>query len=261
ATTDIVLAIISATVNVASVIFTVVLSLIFSVYFLSGKENLIMTQKKLLYAYTPRRHANRISMFLSLSNKVFSNYVRGQLTECLILGVLCYIGMNIIGLDYSLLISTLVTFCALIPLVGAFIGAIGGGLLLLLVNPADALWFVIFFVILQQFEGNVIYPRVVGSSLGLPGIWTLAAVTVMGGIFGIGGILIGTPVAGVAYALIRHNVNTRLQGKSIDKQVLLGSEVDIIYADILYPEKKEVKQKKISFISAFKRKLSELSKK
>ena len=261
ATSDIFIKLANATIGVASGIFTAIVSLIFSIYFLSSKEKLVLTGKKVLYSYTPRRHANRISMFLSLSNRVFSNYVRGQLTECLILGTLCYIGMSIIGLDYALMISTIVTICAFIPLVGAFIGAGAGAFILLLVNPIEAVWFLIFFVILQQFEGNVIFPRVVGSSLGLPGIWTLAAVTIMGGIFGIAGILIGTPVAGVAYTLIKNNANQRLQKREIGIDVLEGSEVAIIYKDILHPEPKNPKAKKNSVSSALKRKREQLSSK
>lgn len=236
ATSDILGSIVSATVNLASGIFTVIMSLIYSAYFLSDKEKLVLTFKKLLYAYVPRRSANRFAMFLTVSNNIFSKYVKGQLTECVILGGLCYIGMTIIGLDYALLISTILTIAALIPLLGAYIGAGMGALLLLMVTPLDALWFLIFIVVLQQFEGNVIYPRVVGSSMGLPGLWTLTAVMVFGSLFGIPGIILGTPSAAVAYTLLRHNANRRLSMREVTEPVLSGSEVRVIYKDLLPQE-------------------------
>ncbi|MEG1427410.1 MAG: AI-2E family transporter, partial [Oscillospiraceae bacterium] len=169
----------------------------------------------------------------------FSRYVRGQLTECVILGSLCYIGMTIIGLEYALLISTILTISALIPLMGAYIGAFLGAMLLLMVQPLDAVWFLIFIVCLQQFEGNVIYPKVVGSSMGLPGIWTLTAVMVFGSLFGIPGIIIGTPSAAVVYTLIKHNTEHRLSQKEISPAILDGAEVRILYQDVLEPERPE----------------------
>ena len=132
---------------------------------------------------------------------MFFSFIRGQLTECVILGVLCYIGMSILRLDYALLISSVVALGALIPILGAYIGAGVGAFILLLVHPIDALIFVVFLVILQQVEGNLIYPRVVGSSIGLPPIWTIFAVTFWGGVMGIVGIWIGTPLTAVFYRL------------------------------------------------------------
>ncbi len=233
ATTDIFSSLMSATFSVASGIFVFVVSFIFSIYFLLKKEMMIRTFKKLLYAYFPRRFANKLSMLLSVSNKVFSNYVRGQVTECMILGVLCFIGMTIIGLDYALLTSFIVALFALVPMVGAFIGAIVGALLLLIVNPMDAVWFLIFFIVLQQFEGNVIYPKVVGASIGLPGVWTLTAVTVMGSFFGIIGVLVGPPTAAVIYILLRQKSHELLKKKEVNAAVLDGSEVIVIYNDIM----------------------------
>lgn len=235
-TSDILSGIVSATVNVASGVFTVIMSFIFSVYFLGGKEKHIKTFKRLLYAFTSRRMANRISMFLTVSNNVFSCYVRGQLTECVILGILCYIGMNIIGLEYALLISTILTLSALVPILGAYVGAGLGAVILLMVKPIDALWFLIFLVVLQQFEGNVIYPKVVGSSIGLPGIWTLTAVVIFGSLFGIPGIIIGTPTAAVAYKLLSYKTTHKLAAKGVTEEVLGGSEVLELYGDIVKPD-------------------------
>lgn len=123
---------------------------------------------------------------MSLAQNVYSRFVTGQLTEALIIGVLCFIGMLIFSMPYATLISTLIAFTALIPMIGAFIGTAIGALLILMVDPIKALWFVVFIIVLQQFESNLIYPRVVGKSVGLPGIWVLAAVTIGGSLFGIG---------------------------------------------------------------------------
>ena len=143
---------------------------------------------------------------------MFFNFIRGQLLECVILGSLCYVGMSILQLDYALLISSVVTLGALIPILGAYIGAAVGVLILLLVHPIDALIFLIFLAVLQQIEGNVIYPRVVGTSLGLPGIWVLAAVTIGGGLFSFLGMLLSVPVASILYTLLRQDVHRRLDG-------------------------------------------------
>ena len=141
---------------------------------------------------------------------------RGQLTECVILGSLCYVGMSILQLDYALLISSVVALGALIPILGAYIGAAVGVIILLLVHPIDALIFLVFLLILQQVEGNMIYPRVVGSSIGLPPLWTLFAVVFWGGVLGIPGILFGTPATAVIYRLFRTSVRKRLRAKEID---------------------------------------------
>ena len=245
-TTEMITKLISATVNLASGIFTFVMALIYSVYFLSGKEKLIHSFKKVLYAFIPRKPANKICLFFSVSNYVFSNYIRGQLTECVILGFLCYIGMSIIGFEYALLISTIIALTALIPILGAYIGAGIGSVLLLMVNPMDVIWFLIFIICLQQFEGNVIYPRVVGSSMGLPGIWTLTAVMTLGSLFGIPGILLGTPLTAVIYRLIRYKANKNLDKSGVDDKVIDGSEVRDEYLTIIEAEITETGAKESS---------------
>ena len=220
-------------VSLASGIFTLVLAIIYSIYFLVGKEKLILGVKKTIYAVFKKNTANRISMVMRLSNNVFSSYVVGQLTECVILGSLCYIGMTIIGFDYALLISVIIMVTALIPILGAYIGAGLGALILLMIHPLDALWFLAFILILQQFEGNVIYPKVVGSSIGLPGLWTLTAVMVCNSLFGVLGILIGVPATAVVYRLIRYTSNRKLAAKGITEEILMGSEVEEHYAELL----------------------------
>ena len=142
-------------------------------------------------------------------NNSFHNYIVGQCTEAVILGILCTIGMLILRLPYASMIGALIAFTALIPVAGAYIGAGVGAFMILTVSPVKALVFLIFLVVLQQLEGNIIYPKVVGSSIGLPGIWVLAAVTVGGGILGIGGMLLGVPVTAALYQIIKDDIKER----------------------------------------------------
>lgn len=213
---DIFTSIVNATVNVTSAIFTSVVSFIFSIYFLFGKEKLLRHLKTLLLAFLPKKWSERINNVASLTNYVFFQFVRGQLVECLILGVLCYLGMSLFRFDYALLISSIMTITALIPIFGAYIGAIAGAFILLLEDPIRALWFLVFIVILQQLEGNLIYPRVVGHSIGLPAVWTMFAVLFWGSLFGIPGILLGTPFTAVIYRLLRRTTSAKLKEKGID---------------------------------------------
>lgn len=218
ATTDLVGSIANATIDVASGIVTFIMSLIFSVYMLFSKEKLVQNFKRVLYAYLPRRTAYRLIEVGSLSNSIFAGFVTGQLTEGVILGVLCYVGMNLIQLPYALLISVIVSLTSLVPILGAYLGGAVGAFILLIINPLDCLWFLIFLVVLQQFEGNVIYPRVVGTSIGLPGIWVLLAILVGGGLAGIPGVLIGVPLFSVLYALLRSGTTRQLRKKRMTNE-------------------------------------------
>lgn len=185
------------TVGFANAMVTLVMSFIFSIYMLSKKERFILTLKRMLYAFLPLGKAKAILNVSSLANRIFSSFVRGQMTESLILGCLCYIGMSILQLPYALLIASIVALASLIPIMGAYIGCFTGALILFLVHPMYSVYFIIFLVLLQQFEGNVIYPRVVGSSVGLPGIWVIFAIVVGGNMMGMAGILLGIPTCSV----------------------------------------------------------------
>jgi len=207
--------ILSATMSFASGIFTVILSIIFAVYFLGGKEALLLSMKRLAYSFLPKKAIATAADIAVTANQVFSSFVRGQLTECVIIGCLCFIGMSLIGFDYALLISCIIAMTALVPILGAYIGCVIGAFLLLLVNPMDSLIFVIFIVVLQQLEGNIIYPKVVGSTIGLPGVWVMAAVTICSNLFGIMGVLLGTPLAAVLYTILRRVTSNRLAAKGI----------------------------------------------
>ncbi len=192
--------------SVFSGLVTALIAVIFSVYILLGKEKLGCQYEMLMSRYAKPEFVKKLDHFFSVLNECFRRYIIGQCTEAVILGALCTLGMWVFKLPYATMIGALVAFTALIPIAGAYIGAFVGAFMILTVSPMKALIFLIYIVVLQQFEGNVIYPRVVGSSIGLPGIWVLAAVTVGGGLFGIMGMLIGVPLAATAYTLIKEDV-------------------------------------------------------
>ena len=182
------------------------LSIIFSIYILATKDTLKNGGTKLLNRYASEKWNKRISYVLSVLNECFHSYIVGQCTEALILGVLCTIGMLIFGFPYALMIGALIAFTALIPVAGAYIGAGIGAFMILTESPVQALLFLIFIAGLQQIEGNIIYPKVVGTSIGLPGLWVLAAVTIGGGMFGVLGMLLGVPIAAAVYRIVGDDV-------------------------------------------------------
>ena len=207
--TNVMGAVISTVSSVFSALVTGLLALIFSIYLLLERETLGAQFGKLLRRFLPTRWQGRVSYVLHTVDDCFHRYIVGQCLEAVIIGVLCAVGMMLLRLPYATMIGALVGFTALIPVAGAYIGAAVGAFMILTVDPFQALIFLVFLVILQQLEGNLIYPKVVGSSLGLPGIWVLAAVTVGGGLMGVGGMLLGVPLAAAAYRLLREDVNSR----------------------------------------------------
>jgi len=201
--------------GIFSAVFNLVLSVVFSIYILAQKELLGKQGRRALVALFPAEKVDHMLELLALSNRTFSSFLTGQAAEAVIIGVLCAIGMLIFGMPYVLPISVLVGFTALIPVFGAFIGTGIGALLILMVSPIKAIWFVVFIIVLQQLEGNLIYPRVVGKSVGLPGIWVLAAVTLGGNAFGVVGMLLGVPLCAVLYTLARRSIDARLEKKGL----------------------------------------------
>lgn len=191
---------------------------IFAIYILMQKEKLEKQSKKLVYAYIPEHIADKIIRICSLSSKTFSKFLSGQCIEAVILGTIFFIAMSIFRFPYALMISVLIAFTALIPVFGAFIGCFIGAFLILIVNPIMALWFIIMFIILQQLENNLIYPQVVGGSIGLPSMWVLVAVTIGGSIMGVAGMLIFIPMTSVIYTLLREAINDRIQIKNIPEE-------------------------------------------
>ena len=196
------------------------IGLIFALYLLACKETLTRQAKMLLYAWGPAHRAEKAVEVARLTNHTFSKFLSGQCLEACILGGLFAVGMLLCRMPYVTLISVLVAVTALIPVFGAFIGCIVGAFLILLVDPILALWFVVLFLVLQQVEGNLIYPHVVGRSVGLPSIWVLVAVTIGGSVMGLAGMLIFIPLCSVAYTLLRENVLQRLHRRRIPEEKL-----------------------------------------
>ena len=202
----------SVTSSLVSAVVTGVLAVVFSIYMLSGQEKLLRQCRRVFRAYVPARIAGPVADVVHLTADTFTRFVTGQLTEACIIGGLTAVGMLFIQADYAPLIGVIVGASAIIPVAGAYIGAIVSALLLLVVSPVKALIFLIFLIILQQFEGNVIYPKVVGTSIGLPGLWVLAAVTVGASVGSLLGVLLSVPIASILYTLLRRNVRKRLDG-------------------------------------------------
>ena len=201
-------------------IFNAVIALVFAIYCLARKEILARQFRRLAYSFLPERFCDKAIRILRLTNATFSNFISGQCVEACILGGLFAVTMWIFRMPYIPLISVLIAVTALIPIVGAFIGCILGAFFILVNDPMQAIWFVIMFLALQQFENNVIYPKVVGKSVGLPGMWVLLAVTVGGELMGVVGMLMMIPVTSVLYTLLREITAKRLDTRCIDNSKL-----------------------------------------
>lgn len=216
--------VLTSTVSVASGIISgivnAVISFIFALYILFQKEKLENQGRRIVSAFLPEKAAAKIQEIFALLYKNFSSFITGQCMEAVILGVMFVITMSIFRMPYALMVGVLIAFTALIPIVGAFIGCSVGAFLILIDNPLQAMWFVILFLVLQQIEGNLIYPKVVGNSVGLPSIWVLLAVSLGGSLFGVVGMLVFIPLTSTGYTLFRESVNSRNEAKSrknIDK--------------------------------------------
>ncbi len=206
--------------NVASIVSSVfsgllntVLGIIFAIYLLASKERLLHQVDKVCSSYLKPQAQQSLTYVTETANNSFHSFIVGQCTEAIILGLLCTIGMLILQFPYALMIGILVGCTALIPIAGAYIGTIVGAIMILTVSPVQALFFIIFLLILQQIEGQLIYPRVVGTTIGLPGIWVLASVVVGGGLFGVLGILFGIPLCSTVYTLIKTDIHKREAAK------------------------------------------------
>lgn len=192
-----------------STAFNLLVSFIFSIYLLLGKERLGSQATRVLRTYLPQKWYGGLMYVLDTVNGCFHRFVVGQCTEAVILGLLCMAGMLLLGFPYATMVGTFIGFTALIPVAGAYIGAGVGAFMIFTVSPVKALLFLLFIAVLQQLEGNLIYPRVVGASIGLPGVWVLAAVTVGGGVLGVAGMLLAVPLAAAAYQMLREDVSRR----------------------------------------------------
>lgn len=207
---------VSAIGSIVSGVATFVIAFVFACYVLLQKEKLRVQVQKVMYAFLPEKKVEWCLEVCSLAAKSFSSFLTGQCVEALILGMMFFVTMIVFSMPYALLVGVLIAFTALIPIFGAFIGCIVGAFLILMVDPVKALIFVIMFLVLQQIEGNLIYPKVVGSSVGLPSIWVLAAVTIGGSLMGVVGMLIFIPITSVVYTLFRASVYKKLKSKHRD---------------------------------------------
>ncbi len=196
--------------------YNIAIALIFSIYILAQKEKLGAQFKRVLSAFLPEKKNETVLRVLVMMETNFSNFIAGQCVESVILGLLVAIAMLIFQFDYVVLIGVLVAFTALIPVVGGFIGCGVGVILIMIDDPIKALWFILLFVIVQQIEGNLIYPYVVGNSVGLPSMWVLAAITVGGSLMGIAGMLLFIPLTSTAYTLLRETVNKKNAEKGFE---------------------------------------------
>ena len=200
--------------GIIGVLTNLILGLVISVYLLKDKRHLLAIGRKTFFAFLNPIRCEGLFSFGRLVSETFSNFINGQVLEALILGVLCFVGMNIFRFEYALMISVVIAITNLIPFIGPWIGTVPCTLILLMINPAHAFWFVVFILVLQQIESNLIYPRVVGTSVGLPALWVLVAVVVGGGLFGIPGMILGVPAISILYRLTRELVNSRLKAKA-----------------------------------------------
>lgn len=218
-----------------------IVGIIFAIYVLFQKEKLARQLKEVLYVHLNEKTADKVVYIASLSQRTFSNFLSGQCIEAVVLGTLFFITLSILKIPYALLIGVIIAFTALIPIVGAFIGLVIGALLILMVNPMQALIFIITFFVLQQIEGNVIYPKVVGNSVGLPSIWVLVAVTVGGSLMGVLGMLVFIPLCSVLYSLYRQYIRKKLIEKKVKKEKYALAYM--LPEDILEEKEKEEKKK------------------
>ena len=198
------------TARVTTGVYNWVIGVIVSIYLLSGKERLLSQARHTLKALAPKGAIDPVMEVSSRANRIFTDFITGQLLDAAIVGSICFLGMTVLRMPYALLISVIVAVTNIIPMFGPYIGTIPSAFILLMSEPVKALWFVVFMVVLQQIDGNLILPRIVGGSIGLPGIWVLFAIIVGGGMFGLAGMVIGVPTFAVIYSLIKDLVYRQL---------------------------------------------------
>lgn len=204
------------TASFAGAVTNLVIGIVFAIYILLDKERLARNCRRVLFAFCSRERAEYLLSVARLAKKIFAGFVGGQLLEAFLLGLMCFAGMLVLGMPYALLISSLVAFLALLPIVGTMLSAIIGCIFILISQPEKVILFIIFFIVLQRIEGDILYPRVVGKSVGLSGLWVLVAVTAGGGISGVLGMIISVPLCSVCYVLFSRAVQKRLKDKNLD---------------------------------------------
>ena len=213
---------VNATTSIVSSIYDVLLSFVFAIYLLAQKEKLISQGQRILYAILPDKHYERLTGILRLSNHTFSSFVSGQLTEAVILGVLCFIGMLLFRMPYAAAASILVGFTALIPLLGSFIGTGIGAFLILFVDPPKALGFILFIIVLQQFDGNILGPKILGETVGISSFWIVVAILVGGGFGGVLGMFLGVPVFACIHSAVSFLCESSLRKKGVTDDTIFA---------------------------------------
>ena len=224
--------------NVTGAIVNTVIAIVFAIYCLGSKDTLACQGKKILYSILPEHAADESVRVLRLTNRTFSSFISGQCLEACILGGLFAVAMAVLKMPYIPLVSVVIAVTALIPVVGAFVGCVVGAFFILVNDPFQALTFIAMFLVIQQLENNLIYPRVVGTSIGLPGMWVLVAVTIGGETMGVGGMLVMIPLASVFYTLIREFTEKRLTQRNIPAEKLENRPLE------LHSQSRESKQRK-----------------
>ena len=204
--------------NLISTIFNFIIAVVFAVYILANKERLKVQAKKFIYARLDKEKADYVLKVSRLARDSFRSFLTGQAEEAIILGSLCALGMFVLGIPYAGPIGALTAITAFVPIVGAFISGFIGAVLIVAVDPIKAIIFLIYIVVLQQVEGNLIYPHVVGKNIGLPSIWVLVAITIGGSLFGIMGMIVGLPVVSIIYAIVSENTNKKLKEKNLENE-------------------------------------------
>lgn len=204
--------------NLVSTIFNFIIAVVFAVYILANKEGLKVQAKKFIYARLDKEKADYVLKVSRLARDSFRSFLTGQAKEAIILGSLCALGMFVLGIPYAGPIGALTAITAFVPIVGAFISGFIGAVLIVAVDPIKAIIFLIFIIVLQQVEGNLIYPHVVGKNIGLPSIWVLVAITIGGSLFGIMGMIVGLPVVSIIYAIVSENTNKKLKEKNLENE-------------------------------------------
>lgn len=208
--------IIDITLNVTTSIFDIIMSFIFAIYMLANKEQLLRQLKKVTFAFMPKKAAEKTVEIAQITNKAYASFITGQCTEALIIACMCFVGMIVLRIPYAFLIAVLLGVTGIIPIFGAFIGTIPAIFIIFMVSPIKAVWFLIFILVMQQVEGNFIYPRVVGNSVGLSSLWVTLAILIGTSLYGVMGILLGIPLFAVFYKIFGDITNKRLKKKNIN---------------------------------------------
>ncbi|MBQ0098154.1 MAG: AI-2E family transporter [Oscillospiraceae bacterium] len=221
--------------NVTVSVYNWIIGIIFSIYMLIEKDRLLRQSRQVISAYIPTKANKRIFKFCTVCNTKCGKFIIGKIIDSLIIGVICFIGLTIFKFDYAIIISVVVAVTNLIPFFGPIIGAIPCAFLLLIVNPIECLWFIVFIIVLQQIDGNIIGPKILGDSVGISGFWIMFSVILGGGLFGLPGMLLGVPIFAVIYTLVEEGVIIKSRQKRIASAKIKANadtEIEVIAENV-----------------------------